>query len=61
MSQGNGSGAGSVRSARPVERKGKNMKTTYPFVADARVETLSGSELELFNYGNSETISFARR
>src|SRR5690349_3068552 len=41
--------------------EGRNLKTTYPFVADARVEALSRSELKLFNYGNSETISFTRR
>jgi hypothetical protein len=41
--------------------EGKNLKTTYPFISDARVDALSQSELKLFNYGNSETISFARR
>ncbi len=41
--------------------EGKNVKTTYPFIPDARVDALSQRELKLFNYSNSETISFARR
>jgi hypothetical protein len=40
---------------------GRNMKTSFSYIPDARVVSVTDTELKLFNYALSQMLTFVKR